>query len=146
LTYRTADRAASHRWRAFLAATALLFTSVGTAAGDAASPAGRWLAEDIRGGGVIDNLQTVLEIGASGTVGGKGGCNGIGGTATIKGTTISFGNIVSTQMACAPAVMDQEMKFLSTLTLVRSFRIDTLERKLYLLDADGKSVMRLAAM
>ena len=37
---------------------------------DATSPAGRWLAEDISGGGVIDNLQTVLEIAADGTVAG----------------------------------------------------------------------------
>src|SRR5262245_16033622 len=49
----------------------------------AAGPIGRWLAEDIRGGGVIDRVQTVLEIAADGGISGSGGCNAMRGTATI---------------------------------------------------------------
>lgn len=107
---------------------------------------GKWLAEDIRGRGVIDNAQTTLEIDRSGTVSGRGGCNGYGGKATITGDRIRFGSMMSTQMACAPAVMDQETKFLSALGEVRSWRIDRARRKLHLLDRRGRPVVVLARM
>ena len=107
---------------------------------------GKWLAEDIRGRGVIDNAQTTLEIDRSGTVSGKGGCNGYGGKAAIAGNRIRFGSMMSTQMACTPAVMDQETKFLSALGEVRSWRIDRARRKLQLLDRRGRPVVILARM
>ncbi len=110
------------------------------------SPVGHWLAEDIRGGGVIDNLQSVLEISGNGAVSGSGGCNRLHGQATISGASLSFGAIASTRMACPPAVMDQESKFLSALEAVRSFRVDSQQRKLFLLDAAGQTVMRLSAL
>ncbi len=111
-----------------------------------ASPVGRWLAEDIRGGGVIDNLQTVLEISADGVVTGSGGCNRLRGQAAISGARLIFGAIAGTRMACPPAIMDQESKFLSALEVVRSFRVDPQQHKLFLLDAAGQTVMRLSAM
>lgn len=114
---------------------------------DAASgPSGRWLAEDIRGGGVLDRVQSVLEIAADGTVTGRGGCNRMGGTATISGSSITFGPIISTKMACIPAVMDQEGKFFSALENVRAWRIDKVTGKLSLLDAAGKPLAVLARM
>lgn len=109
------------------------------------SPVGRWLAEDIRGGGVIDNLQSVLEISADGNVSGSGGCNRLRGQATISGTSLAFGAIATTRMACPPAVMDQESKFLAALEAVRCFRIDPQEHKLHLLDAAGQTVLRLSS-
>lgn len=110
----------------------------------AEGPVGRWLAEDVDGGGVIDNLQSVIEIAADGQVGGTGGCNRIGGQAVIEGTSISFGSMFSTEMACAPAVMDQEGKFLDALGRVASFRRDEARGKLILLDAAGKEIITLA--
>jgi len=95
---------------------------------------------------VIDNLQSVLEISGDGAVSGSGGCNRLHGQATISGASLSFGAIASTRMACPPAVMDQESKFLSALQAVRSFRVDPQQRKLFLLDAAGQTVMRLSAM
>jgi len=64
----------------------------------AAGPIGRWLAEDIRGGGVIDRVQMVLEIAADGAISGSGGCNAMRGTAIIAGDAIAFGAIASTRM------------------------------------------------
>lgn len=109
-----------------------------------ASPVGSWLAEDIGGGGVIDDLQTTLVIAADGAVNGKGGCNGYGGEATIDGDKLSFGPLVSTRMACAEAIMNQENKFHQSLTATATFRIDA-DGKLILLDADGAELARLAA-
>lgn len=105
--------------------------------------AGTWLAEDILGGGVIDNLQTTLELGADGRTSGNGGCNGYGGQAEIAGDRISFNSMISTMMACSEAIMRQEQNFHEALKQTRSYRIDANERKLYLLDAAGKVVARL---
>ena len=111
-----------------------------------ASPAGRWLAEDIRGRGVIDNLQTVLEIAEDGKVSGSGGCNRMSTKATLTGEEIAFGPIASTKMACAPAVMDQEMKFFAALSEVRTWRADPSRGKLSLLGKGGEVLIVLSRM
>lgn len=115
-------------------------------AGAALPLQGKWLAEDIRQGGVIDRLQTVLEIGEDGAVSGTGGCNRMAGKATISGGAIAFGPLASTNMACTPAAMDQEAKFFAALRDVRTWRIDPLRRKLALLGADGKPLVVFARM
>lgn len=114
--------------------------------GDPAQPQGRWLAEDIRQGGVIDRLQTVLEIAPDGTISGTGGCNRMAGKATITGDTIAFGPLASTNMACTPAAMDQEAKFFAALRDVRTWRVDPQRRKLALLGADGKVLVVFSRM
>lgn len=132
-----------------LAASALL---VGVLACDAAAapatPTGKWLAEDIDGGGggVIDRLQTTLEIRDDGIVTGMGGCNRYAGSVTVSGNTIKFLPMASTRMACSAAVMRQEAKFHSTLEKVRTWRIDQAQRKLLLLDGQGFDLMRLTNM
>lgn len=108
--------------------------------------AGAWLAEDIAGGGVIDNLQTTLEIAADGKVSGNGGCNRFSGSASIDGDKISFGDLASTMMACTEAAMDQEMKFHAALAAAHTFRIDAEQRKLFLSDAAGKVVAQFSSM
>lgn len=116
------------------------------AAADPATPAGKWLAEDIDGGGVIDRLQTTLEIRDDGIVTGMGGCNRYAGSATIDGSAIKFLPMASTRMACSAAAMRQEAKFHSTLEKVRTWRVDQAQRKLVLLDKGGFDLMRLSKM
>lgn len=124
-------------------AAAFLFCAIALpATAGAASPQGRWLAEDINGGGVIDRLQTTLELGADGKVTGMGGCNRYMGSATVTDNAISFQPMASTRKACSPAVMDQENKFHAALTTVTSWRIE--QTKLLLLDKDGIELMRLS--
>src|SRR5262245_17332334 len=89
-----------------IAAAAMAFALHAIAAAAQPVPtafAGRWLAEDIRNGGVIDRLQTVLELGADGAVSGSGGCNRMTGRVVIAGHRMTFGPLASTKMACAPA-------------------------------------------
>ncbi|MBN9082182.1 MAG: hypothetical protein BGP04_08385 [Rhizobiales bacterium 62-17] len=111
-----------------------------------ARPNGRWLAEDIGGGGVIDRLQTVLDIAPDGAVSGSGGCNRMAGRATISGDRINFGRIASTKMACVPAAMNQEAEFFAALADVRAWRVDPQRGKLMLLDAQGRAIVTLASM
>jgi putative lipoprotein len=129
-----------------LAAALLLAGGGRSTAGSAASPAGRWLAEDIRGGGVIDFAQTVLDIAADGRVSGSGGCNRIGGSAELDGDHLRFSQMISTRMACAPALMNQESRFLGALADVRRFRVDSRRHKLLLLDARDKIILRFSRM
>src|SRR5947209_1024490 len=67
-----------------------------------------WAAEDIGGRGVVDRARVSLAFTADGKVSGSGGCNRIAGSYTLAGETIAFGQMVSTMMACAPAVGEQE--------------------------------------
>lgn len=108
------------------------------------SPTGKWLAEDIRGRGVIDRLQTVLEIAEDGAISGTGGCNRISGKATITGDRIAFGPLAATQMACAQAAMDQEGKFFAALGDVKAWRVDSARQKLTLLGEDGRALIVFA--
>jgi len=106
---------------------------------------GSWLAEDIGGAGVIDDVQSTLTIAEDGSVTGRGGCNGFGGMATIDGDKLSFGPLAGTLMACPEAIMDQEGKFHDALARTARFRLDPAQRKLVLLDAEGAELVRFTA-
>ena len=110
----------------------------------AAAIVGSWLAEDIGGGGVIDDVQSTLTIAADGTVTGHGGCNGFGGSATIEDDKIAFGPMAGTLMACAEAIMNQERKFHDALSRTASFAIDD-AGKLVLFDEGGAELARFSA-
>jgi heat shock protein HslJ len=130
-----------------LTGSALLFLALIVAAHAApATPAGKWLAEDIDGGGVIDRLQTTLEIRDDGIVTGMGGCNRYAGSANVDGNGIKFLPMASTRMACSAAVMRQESRFHAALEKVRSWRIDEPRQKLILLDGGGFEMMRFSKL
>lgn len=126
--------------------TALLGLTAMMALAAPTTPTGKWLAEDIDGGGVIDRLQTTLEIRDDGIVTGMGGCNRYAGSANFSGGTIKFLPMASTRMACSAAVMRQESKFHAALEKVESWRIDEQQRKLFLLDGGGFDLMRFSRM
>lgn len=83
-----------------------------------------WLLEDLTGHGVIDNSHVTLEFKTDGKVSGSGGCNRYSGSATLKGSVITFTPMASTMMACAPALMDQEMRYFAALTRADTVSID----------------------
>ena len=80
---------------------------------------GPWLVGDINGGGIMDNARVDLTFdpGDQNTsmVHGNSGCNRYRGSWKQDGATIKLGPFASTMMACPPAVMDTEQKFLKTL-------------------------------
>jgi putative lipoprotein len=112
------------------------------------SPAatGRWRAESIRNHGLPVDFQAVLEIASDGKVTGTGGCNRISSRATIEGAYMSFGPIVATKMACAPAIAEHESNFLSALADTRLWRFDETRDKLILVDGHGVTVLRLVRL
>ena len=103
-----------------------------------------WLAEDIRGGGVIDNARSTIAIAADGAVSGSGGCNRMTGRAKIDGQAIGIGPLATTRKACVPALMDQERKFLAALEATRAYRFDG--AVLRFLDASGLELVRFTQL
>jgi heat shock protein HslJ/uncharacterized membrane protein len=83
-----------------------------------------WLAEDIGGTGVVDNLQSKLQFVSPTQVAGHAGCNSFSGTAVLTTAKLSIGPLASTRKMCPPAVMDQENRFLRTLETVHSARVE----------------------
>ncbi len=133
--------------RALIAVAAVLaVVAARPAAAQQTAPVGKWLAEDISGGGVVDRLQTTLEIAETGQVSGSGGCNTYRGTAEFSITAINFAALTSTKKACAPAAMEQETKFHKALGEVKAWRIDAGSRKLTLLDAKGTELVRFSPL
>ncbi len=106
---------------------------------------GKWLAEDIAGGGVVDNAQSTLEINADGSVSGSTAVNRYSGTAEIGEQKIEFGPLATTRRAGPPALMDQESKFTKALATVTGFRIEE-TGLLSLVDANGTVVLRFSKM
>lgn len=128
------------------ACAAVLFPSVACAADAPSTLPGRWLAESIDGGGVIDRVQTTLEVSADGGFYGHGGCNRYRGQLKRAEKGVAFGPAAATRMVCPPATMEQEIKFFRALGEVVDLAYDTATRKLTLWDAAGKPLVVLARM
>jgi putative lipoprotein len=102
---------------------------------------GDWLVEDISGRGVIDNLPSTLTFDANGRVYGAGGCNRFTGAIKSSADGLSFGPLAATQMACPPAIADQESRYFAALAAVRSARVEG--AFLILRAADGTQLVKL---
>lgn len=104
---------------------------------------GPWLVEDVNGGGIIDNARVDLtfegdDAGGS-VVYGKSGCNRYRGAWKQNGTAVKFGPLAGTMMACSPALMDLEQKFLKTMEAVTEVRFDATGAAL-LTAPDGRAI------
>lgn len=106
----------------------------------------QWIAEDIDGGGVIDNAQSIIRFEADGKVSGFGGCNNFSGQSKVDGHKMEIGPLAATQRACVPALLDQEQKFFQAVTNTRSFEIDEDRQKLFLKDSSGAPIARLSKL
>ena len=80
-----------------------------------------WRLEDLLGGGVIDNSHVTLKLESDGAGGGTGGCNRYFTSWKSQGDRLTLGKGGSTLMACAPALMNQEGKYLRALEAARSY-------------------------
>ena len=100
-----------------------------------------WWVEDIAGKGVIDMSHTTVEFSEPGRISGDTGCNRYFGSVTIKNSGIEVGPLAGTRKACAPALMDQEMKFYRAMSEVRTWELaDT--GLLHLRGSDGTDLIR----
>ena len=98
-----------------------------------------WQVEDIDNGGIIDNSMITVAF-SNEQVTGSTGCNRYFGTYETVGSSITVRGLGSTLRACAPAIAQQEERFLQALRSATSFRM---ESDTWLLIIDDKEIQRL---
>jgi heat shock protein HslJ/membrane-bound inhibitor of C-type lysozyme len=84
-----------------------------------------WLLEDLNGGGIIDNSHMTLLLDGQGNASGHSGCNRYSAAYELKDATLAIKpNAAMTMMACAPALMEQEQRFVDALLLMSAYHFD----------------------
>ncbi len=103
---------------AWLAVPVLMaLTSCAMPGAPGASPlvGSEWRLEDMGGRGVLDAVQATLAFPEAGRVAGNSSCNRFFGSYTLMQDRIALGQLGGTRMACAPAVDEQETRYLDAL-------------------------------
>lgn len=83
-----------------------------------------WVVEDIASRGVIDYARATILFGQDGRLSGDTSCNRYFADYQADRAKLKIGNAGATKRACAPAVMDQESRFLNVFNAVNSYHID----------------------
>lgn len=77
---------------------------------------------------LMDYSHLTLTLADDGRAYGNAGCNHWFAQYSLAGNQLSFGTIGSTRKLCAPAVMEQEKRFLQALTKVERWDISPIEQ------------------
>ncbi|WP_110948997.1 META domain-containing protein [Pseudomonas bohemica] len=85
---------------------------------------------------LIDNSHLTMTLGKDGRAYGNAGCNHWFAAYRLEGDALSFGPVGSTRKLCAPALMEQEHRFLGALGKVQHWDVSEVEQ-LQLWRADG---------
>lgn len=72
----------------------------------------------------VEGTDAGLTFNEDGTVSGSSGCNGLGGEYTVEGDQITFGEFVSTLMACEDPIMSQEEAAHKVMTGTATYKIN----------------------
>lgn len=91
---------------------------------------------------VMENAPYLNFDPSEGRVSGKTGCNSFFGMYSVEGHNLSFKDIASTEMACEPAIMEVENKFMNALW--RSGKASLINNELTLYSKEGNSVLFIA--
>ena len=86
---------------------------------------------------LIDNSHLTMTLGNDGRAYGNAGCNHWFASYKLQGNTITFGPVGSTRKMCAPALMEQEHRFLEAMGKVQRWDVSPIEQ-LRLWPAQGK--------
>lgn len=77
---------------------------------------------------LIDYSHLTLTLAEDGRAYGNAGCNHWFAPYTLDGEKLSFGPVGSTRKQCAPALMEQEKRFLKALETVQRWDISPIEQ------------------
>lgn len=86
--------------------------------------AGEWVVEDINRGGIIDRSRVTLNFGNDGRITGRASCNNYVGAYQVDGRSLQLSQLATSRRACAPALNEQETRFVQTLEQISRFRLD----------------------
>lgn len=78
-----------------------------------------WVVEDLAGAGIIDSSRMTIEFFDENRLAGLASCNHYGGQYELTAEGVSFDYMFATKMACAPALMNQEQRFLELMSRVK---------------------------
>ncbi|MEZ4668445.1 MAG: META domain-containing protein [Anaerolineae bacterium] len=85
--------------------------------------AGSWSLVSYDGGQLLlPDFPITADFTAQG-ISGSSGCNNYSGTFTYNNGTVTFGELISTQKACEPNVMEQEAAYLEALSSTASYSV-----------------------
>jgi heat shock protein HslJ/membrane-bound inhibitor of C-type lysozyme len=83
-----------------------------------------WVVDDLAGTGIIDRSRMTIRFLDNNRVAGRASCNRYSGGYQLTGEGgITFDHLAVTRMACAPALMNQEDRFLDVLSRASGVRI-----------------------
>lgn len=83
----------------------------------------QWVVENIADGGIIDSSRVTLNFGPDGQLSGRASCNTYHGHYQLTGEQLEISQIAMTMMACAPALNEQEQRFMRILQNAHDFDI-----------------------
>lgn len=98
-----------------------------------------WVVEDLADGGIIDRSRITIEFLEDNRIAGRASCNRYSGSYKLSGAGMTLEPLATTRMACAPALMDQEARFLDLLERTESVKIGQ-EGELRLSTSNGETV------
>jgi putative lipoprotein len=105
----------------------------------------RWLTEAIADVALSESPQSRLEVLAEGRISGNSGCNAFTGAGQLRDGAVKIGMLATTRMACPPAIMDQEGKFLAALGKAVRYEA-TSNGRLVLRDSSGDELVRFSRL
>lgn len=88
---------------------------------------------------LIDNSHLTITLGSDNRAYGNAGCNHWFASYTMDGDQLTFGAAGSTRKMCAPALMEQEQRFLDALGKVQRWDMSPIDQ-LRLWPAEGKPI------
>ncbi|MDZ5601390.1 META domain-containing protein [Pseudomonas sp. RP23018S] len=88
---------------------------------------------------LMDFSHVTLTLGADGRAYGNAGCNHWFAPYTLNGDALHFGHVGSTRKLCAPALMEQEGRFLKALETVQRWDVSH-EGQVRFWPHDGKAL------
>jgi heat shock protein HslJ len=101
-----------------------------------------WVVEEIDDRDPVERARPTVVFDAAATrVSGRASCNSYTAGVTATGETLRVTSAVTTKMACAPPVMQQEQRFLAALGAVAGHRREG--DRLLLIDGNGRVRLRL---
>lgn len=106
---------------------------------DALLMGAEWSVDEIAGRRV-EGARITLDFGVDGRLAGRASCNAYASSYALTGETLAIGTTATTRMSCAPALLEQERRFLDVLARVRSFDL-TAAGALVLKDDRGRTIV-----
>lgn len=106
---------------------------------------GSWQVEDIDNGGIIDSSMITMQVGEDNKIAGSTGCNRYLGQLVSANYTFKTSKVVSTRKSCAPALANQEQRFLTALSSAARYEIKS-KTWLVVFDEEGNQRLKLIPM